>query len=197
MVAAQTLGSLGRAAQPAFPRLVPLLGAAQPDIREAAVAAMGSLELEAEVIRHHIAKALRDEKPEVRRAASRAVQRLGPRGAILIPDIIMLADRKENVRSTERLLRRFERNGPDPRSLPELVKLLEHKQSSVRLLAIKYLGLAGRSASDAIPALERMREDPDAEVRRQAQAACERIKNRPVSADQASRTASPTTLRPR
>ncbi len=197
MVAAQTLGSLGRAAQPAFPRLVPLLGAAQPDIREAAVAAMGSLELEAEVVRPHLAKALRDDKPEVRRAASRAVQRLGPQGAILIPDIIMLADRKENVRSTERLLRRFERTGPDARSLPELVKLLEHKQPGVRLLAIKFLGLAGRSASDAIPALERMREDPDAEVRKQAQAACERIKKRPASADQASRPASPTTVRPR
>ncbi len=197
MVAAQTLGSLGRAAQPAFPRLVPLLVADQPDIREAAVAAMGSLELEAEVIRPHIAKALRDDKPEVRRAASRAVQRLGPQGAILIPDIIMLADRKENLRSAERLLRRFERSGPDARSLPELVKLLEHKQPSVRLLAIKFLGLAGRSAIDAIPTLERMREDPDAEVRKQAQAACERIKKRPASADQASRPASPTTVSPR
>lgn len=151
MVTAQTLGSLGRAAQPAFPRLVPLLVADQPDIREAAVAAMGSLELEAEVIRPHIAKALRDDKPEVRRAASRAVQRLGPQGAILIPDIIMLADRKENLRSAERLLRRFERSGPNARSLPELVKLLEHKQPSVRLLAIKFLGLAGRSASTRSP----------------------------------------------
>ena len=47
----------------------------------------------------------------------------------------------------------------------------------MRLLAIKFLGLAGRSAEDAIPALERMREDPSAEVRKQAEAACEQIKN--------------------
>ena len=106
----------------------------------------------------------------------RAIQRLGPQGALLVPDIILLAERKENVRSTERLLRRFERKGPDARSLPELVKLLEHKQPTVRLLTIKFLGLAGRGAGDAIPALERMRNDPDAEVRKQAQAACERIK---------------------
>ena len=46
----------------------------------------------------------------------------------------------------------------------------------MRLLAIKFLGLAGRSAKEAIPALERMREDPSAEVRKQAQAACERIR---------------------
>ena len=65
------------------------------------------------------------------------------------------------------------------RSLPELVKQLDHKQDSVRLLAIKFLGLAGPSAKDAIPALERMREDPSAEVRKQAAAASEQIKNEP------------------
>ena len=46
----------------------------------------------------------------------------------------------------------------------------------MRLLAIKFLGLAGRNAREAIPALERIREDPSAEVRKQAKAACEQIK---------------------
>src|SRR5207253_8136015 len=98
--------------------------------------------------------ALRDEKFEVRRAAMRAIQRLGPDGAIFLPDIILLAQRKENLRSVERLLRRFERRGPDVRSLPELVKQLDHDQATVRLLAIKFLGLAGQSAQEAIPALK-------------------------------------------
>ena len=88
-----------------------------------------------------------------------------------------MAARKENLRSVDRLLRPFERSGPDVRSLPELVKLLEHDQVAVRLLAIKFLGLAGRSARDALPALERIREDPSAEVRQQAKAACEQIRN--------------------
>ncbi len=93
----------------------------------------------------------------------------------------MLAEKKENLRSVERLLRRFERTGPDVRSLPEFVKLLDHKQDPVRLLAIKFLGLAGKSAQNAIPALERMREDPSAEVRKQAEAACKQIKNNSTS----------------
>jgi HEAT repeat protein len=38
--------------------------------------------------------------------------------------------------------------------------------------------LAGGSAKEAIPALERMREDPSAEVRKQAAAATEQIKNK-------------------
>ena len=50
-------------------------------------------------------------------------------------------------------------------------------QAAVRLLATKFLALAGASATEAIPALDRMREDPDAEVRKQAQAASDRIKN--------------------
>jgi HEAT repeat protein len=75
------------------------------------------------------------------------------------------------------MLRRFEGSRPDARTLPELVKQLDHKQESVRLLAIKFLALAGPSAKDALPALEKMREDGSAEVRKQAAAATERIKN--------------------
>jgi HEAT repeat protein len=182
-IAARTLGGLGKAAQPALPRLTPLLGAPQAEVREAATSALGSLELGADVIRTHISKALLDESPEVRRAASRAIQRLGPQGAIFIPDIILLAEKRENARLAERMLRRFERGRPDVRSLPELVKQLDHKQERVRLLAIKFLGLAGRDAKDAIPALEQMRDDASAEVRRQAKAACERIKEGKAAPD--------------
>ena len=89
----------------------------------------------------------------------------------------MLAEKKENLRSVERMLRRFESARPDVRSLPELVKQLDHKQDSVRLLAIKFLALAGPSAKDALPVLERMREDGSAEIRKQAAAASEKIKN--------------------
>ena len=69
----------------------------------------------------------------------------------------------------------------DPRipdlNAEELVKQLEHNQDTVRLLAIKFLALAGPNAKEAIPALERMNEDPNTEVRKQAQAASERIKS--------------------
>jgi hypothetical protein len=111
----------------------------------------------------------------VRRAAARAIQRLGPSGSLLLPDIILLAGNKDTARQTDRLLRQFERNGPDPRSIPELVALLENSQEPVRLLAIKFLALAGPKAEAALPALERLRDDPSAEVRKQAEAASDRI----------------------
>jgi HEAT repeat protein len=179
MTTAQALASMGKAAQPALGKLTLLLKAQQTEVREAAVTALGSLGLEADAVRPQLASALRDEKSEVRRAATRAIQRFGPQGAIFLPDIILLAEKKENLRSVERMLRRFESARPDARSLPELVKQLDHKQDSVRLLAIKFLALAGPSAKDALPALERMREDGNAEIRKQAAAASEKIRNNP------------------
>jgi HEAT repeat protein len=176
VTAARALGGLGKPAQAAFARLTPLLAADQAEVREAATTALGSLELGADVIRPHLAKALRDANAEVRRAASRAIVKLGPQAALFIPDIILLAEKPENARSVARLLRRFEQTGPDVRSMPELIGQLKHKQERVRLLAIKFLGLAGRNAGEAIPALEKMRDDPSHEVRQQAQSACERIR---------------------
>ena len=177
-VAAQALATMGKAAQPAFARLAEMVNAGNPEAREAAASTLGGLELEADVIRLPLARALRDDKPEVRRAATKAIQRLGPAGAIFIPDIISLAEKKENQRTVERTLRRFESSGPDVRSLPELIKQLNHDQVAVRLLAIKFLGLAGPSAREAIPALERLREDPSPEVKKQAAAATESIKKK-------------------
>ena len=187
-VAVQTLGSMGKAAQPALSRVASLLGAKQVEVRQAAASALGSMELDALKIRPHLARALRDDRSEVRRVAMRSIQKLGNEGALFIPDIILMAEHKDNLRSVERILRRFERVGPDVRSLPELVKQLEHGQDTVRLLAIKFLGLAGPSARDAIPALERMRADASAEVRKQALAACEQIKGHSASGTQATKT---------
>jgi HEAT repeat protein len=181
MIAVQTLGSLGKAAQATLPRVASLLGAEQVEVRQAAAVALGSMELDAEVIRPYLARALRDDQSDVRRVALRSIQKFGPQGAIFIPDIIMMAEKKENRRSVERTLRRFERTGPDPRSLPELVRQLENEQDAVRLLAIKFLGLAGPHARVAIPALEKMRADPSAEVRKQAIAASEQIKGQKKS----------------
>ena len=110
------------------------------------------------------------------------MQRFGPRGAVFIPDLILLAANKDGAASTERLLKRFERRGPDPRSVPELVAMLDHMQDDVRLLAIKFLRLAGRNAKDALPSLERLAEDPNAEIRKQAEAACKQIKDAPGTA---------------
>jgi HEAT repeat protein len=174
-IAATTLGRFGKLAKAAIPSLTSLLGDQDISIRVAAISTLASLELDVETIKPHLARALQDESPEVRRAASRAIPRLGSEGVLLVPDIILMAGRRENARSVDRLLRPFEKTGPDTRSIPELVKCLDHDQAAVKLLAIKFLALAGKNAREALPALEKKSEDPSAEVRRQVKLAVEKI----------------------
>lgn len=180
-LAAQTLGRLGPDAKPALDALAGLLSAPDAGVREAAVTAIGGLRLEPEAARPHLGRALHDDSADVRRAAARAVQRFGPRGAVFIPDLIRLAETKDGAATAERLLSRLERRGPDSGSIPELVTMLDHKQDAVRLLAIKFLRLAGRNAKDALPSLERLAKDPNAEIRKQAEAACKHIKDTSAS----------------
>jgi HEAT repeat protein len=183
VMAARTLGKLGKAAQPVFSVLTPLLDAEQASVREAAASTLVSLELDVDLIRPHLAKALRDKTPEVRRATMRAIGQLGPDAALFLPDIILLAEKKENRETVERSLRRFERRDTDARSVPELMELLSHEAEDVRALAARFLGRAGSSAKDALAALERLREDPSEKVRKEAETACKRINGENVPAE--------------
>ena len=153
------------------------MNAEQLELREAVALDLGSLELDAETVRPALAKALRDSKTEVRRAAMKSIQRFGPQGAIFVPDIIMLAEKKENLRSVERMLRRFERAG----RMCGRCRSSSSNWSTTRTRCDCWPSSSSRSPvrtpKEAIPALERMREDPSAEVRKQAQAASERIKS--------------------
>lgn len=182
VVAMQTLGRLGRPSQPAFEPVAALLESPAIDVREAAALALGSLDLDAEAVRPRLAKALRDESPAVRKAALRTVQRFGPAASYFAPDVILMAVDKDDRPAVERLMKRLERRGPDPRTIPDLAARLAHEHAAVRLLAVKLLALAGPAAEPALPALERLLEDPDADVRTQAQSARDQIKPRPPGA---------------
>ncbi|WP_169978684.1 HEAT repeat domain-containing protein [Tautonia rosea] len=179
VIAAQTLATLGSAAQPMAALLIPMLDDTNARAREAAVLAVGSLELDADTLRPHLVRTLRDEDADVRDATRRAIQRLGPEGALFVPDLISLAALESDRRSVERSLRRFERTGPLEGSIPELIDLLEHQEEAVRLLAIKFLGLGGVASREAIPSLERLRDDPSPEVREQVEAVLGQITPEP------------------
>ncbi len=178
-MAAQILGQLGELAQPTLPRLIPLLDADNPKVRSAVALAIGGLELDVEICRPPLAKALRDMESEVRRAGISGVQRFGRRGSIFVPNLITAAENESERKLVGEALRRFERAGPDPRSIPELIQLLKHGEVAVRLLAIQFLSLAGQAAKDAITHLELLNDDINEEIRSKAAKAIEQIRNNP------------------
>ena len=127
-------------------------------------------------MRPYLSRALRDKDAKVWGAGLRSLQRLGPQSVLFLPDIIRLSAQPGARQTAQRALRRFERQPPDPAIVSDLIPLLDHESDSVRLLAIKFLALTGRGASPAIPALERLRDHKNPEVREQAEAACKQIK---------------------
>ncbi len=180
-IAAKVLGQLGELAQPTLPRLIPLLEAESPKVRSAVAFAIGGLELDTEICRPHLAKALRDTESEVRRAGIAAVKRFGRRGPLFVPDLIAVAENESERMDAGEALARFERDGPDPRSIPELIQLLKHSEAAVRLLAIQFLSLGGQAANDAISHLEVLNDDSSEEVRLKAKKAIEEIRNNPIA----------------
>ncbi|MFO0952517.1 MAG: HEAT repeat domain-containing protein [Isosphaeraceae bacterium] len=167
--AVATLAALGKAAQPAFDRLAVLLREGDPATKQAAALTLASLELDPAVLRPHLGRALGDPSTDVQRAASRAIQKLGPARATFLPDVIEQAGRGE-PQGVAWHAPPVRTPGPDPRTILELVALLRHDHPGVRALAARFLGLAGPAARDSIPALERLREDLSKEVRDQADA---------------------------
>ena len=173
---ASTLGQIGAAAQPALDELVRLLDDEHVKVRAAATLALGGLELEPEQVRAHLARSLHDSQTEVRDAALEGIRKFRRRSVIFLPDLVRLAGSAGDQRWLRETLRRYERFGPDPKSIPELLELLNHEQLAVRLKAIDFLGLAGSEGAEAIPRLEALANDADEQIRKHSQTAIERLR---------------------
>ena len=171
----ETLSQLGPAARPAFERLVLLVDDEEPSVRAAVVRTIANIDLAPMESRPWVAGALRDEEYTVRREGFRAIQRLGRRAAIFLPDLIALADDDERSSYLNRVLEQFESYDLDVTTAAELLELLQHEHSGVRLLAIRFLGIAGRAATDAIPQLKLLLSDENEEIRTAAAEALQRI----------------------
>lgn len=176
VLAIKTLARIGRPSQSAYGRLEPLMASEHDNVREAVFQAIGSMGLEADTVRPGLARGLSDKESNVRLAAMQSVQRLGPQGVLLLPDLIRVAADPKELRSVERALRRFERRGPDMRSMPELIALLGHDQEAVQLLAIRFLALAQPIPDEAIAAIERLLDHSSETVRKKAEEALQKIR---------------------
>ncbi len=181
VVVTQTLSELGSAALPAFDRLTTMLDDENVDVRAATVRTIGNLDLEPPVIRPFLARALHDQESDVRRQAFRGLQRFGRRGNIFLPDIILLAADEDSSRFLNRALERYETYDIEPQTVSELVAHLDHESDAVRLLAIRFLGIAGPAAESAVARLESFGSDENEEIRAAAETALGRLRGAPAA----------------
>ena len=177
LTVATTLGQLGSAARPAFDKLSDLLEDPEASIRSASVEAVGNLGLESDALIPYLAKVLNDPDQQVRNGALRIVRRIGEDGIVLVPEIIPLAANEDERRGVLRVLERLERSQTRPESIPELGELLDHSSVDVQRLAIRFLGLAGPSASDSLPSIRALQNHSDEEIRSEAESAISKIES--------------------
>ena len=172
----KTIGKLGTAAQPAVNRLQDLQSDPSAEIREASLRTIGDLRLESDDLLPIVRRGLEDESTEVRSRAFRVARQLGDRSPLLLPVLIPMVSNDEEARSVERTLERMERYVVPKSVVPELAELTSHDSDRVRVLAIRFLGLAGPSAQTALPNLESLIQSEKESIRDEAVDAIEKIR---------------------
>jgi HEAT repeat protein len=171
--AIQALGQIGPDAYEAVPALGELLGSQAPDSLQAAAA--GTLSQIGEAALPVLEQALTSDQASSRRHAVNALGRIGGSKTVDILVEALLKNKNPDVRQDA--ARSLGALGvQDKRILLNLVEALKDGDAKVRVQAITSLTFLGPAAKDAVPALEGLHNDPDADVKRSAREALAYIK---------------------
>lgn len=171
----ETLSEIGEGARAAYEDLRKMLGDDEAELRLAALKTLSRLRIETQILGPHLLHALRDSDANVQAQAGSSIRRLGARGTILIPDLIMLMDDDAVKEIILPLLERMERYQPDSSTIASLLELAADKKVTVQLHAIRFLGLAGPEAEDAVDYLRELLEHENEKLRAAAAEAIEKI----------------------
>lgn len=177
--AAKALGNIGAAAEPAVPAIIAFLQ--DPDggyDRAYAATALGDIARQPETSVPALLQALeKDIEPVVRQLAARALGAFKADAGVAVPALVkaLQAGNKDVRDAAADGLSRIPARGRD---VEILIPLLKDEIDSARLAACKSLGLCGQEAAKALPALETLTTDANAEVKEAAKAAIKGIKAR-------------------
>ncbi len=163
-------------------RLLELLRDPRTPVRQTAAAAlgqMGSAGLDSEPAREALRAALADPEPIVRAGAATALGMSAPAREPTVEALLRrTGDPDLDVRQS--VLWALANAAKDDVRLPAaLTAGLEDAAPKVRHRAAQLLGELGPRAMPALPALERLRDDPDPHVKKAAEAAATRIRGAP------------------
>ena len=200
------LGRLAGAAEPAVPKLVDLLRGADkptrlkvlatlartaspsalteisavskdsdPEVRAAAFTAYAQAERDETKKLEVLTAALDDSDGAVRRAAGEALGRLGEKARAAAPRLIVCLQRDEDRAFALEALKQIQL-----RDLPQLMELVNHGDTRVRIFACERLGRLGGEARDALPVLQELAQSRTVaeNVQREARRAVRQIERR-------------------
>jgi len=179
--AAKELGKLGAAAASAIPALQTATKDADEDVRRVAANSLRTIQATltsgpSEQVQRLINE-LQSPNEFVRLKAAKELGKLGPAARDAVPALQKLAsDPDEDVRVIAANSVRLIQAGAGPsEAVQKLIQQLANADEIVRMKAAKDLAKIGPSAKSAIPALQKLLQDPDEDVRRVAANAIERI----------------------
>jgi HEAT repeat protein len=151
---------------------------ADPDVRCAAVAALGAIVPEGMTVVDALGRALGDDDWFTRLAAAKALRRFGERARAVLPALLTALSPRDGlkdfrpIRCGEALvtLSRIEPGAKEVEGACRLVvsKLLEDERQGsfgARATGARLLGECGAAAASTVPALARLLRDPDGDVR--------------------------------
>lgn len=204
LAAVESLGKMGREAEAAVPAILARLPAAPPKLRGAIYSAIVAIHPQYPQIRTTILKGLQESNDQARLHAFQAAQRihwpedrqfslaqtglhdampaiqieaadwiarLGPVAHSAADSLFPLLDNPDTRDAAMGALRRIQAD-----QIELFVASLNHPEAAVRLFACESLGALGVKAKEAVPALQRCRQEDDyGFVRRQAAQAIRRI----------------------
>jgi HEAT repeat protein len=166
----------------------PLRGDKSTEVRQTAAEALGRLGKDARPATEPLTAALKDKSDTVRAAAAEALGRIGPDAKDAAPALVEALRDKKADRSV-RLFAAFALGRIDPTppnlAVAALGEVLRDAESpaEVRKAAADSLGLLGKGAEDAVPALaEALNDTKNVEVRRSAAVALAQIGSPAVKA---------------
>jgi HEAT repeat protein len=176
--AALALAELRSAARGAESELAQALRDPDPDVRSAAVVALGAAVPEGKAAIDGLARALTDEDWFVRLGAAQALQNFGPRASSAVPALVQAMKPSDFVKDFRPVrcgaamvaLSRIEPRAKELEAACRMVvgKLLEDERQGsfgARATGARLLGECGTAAVPAVPALAKLLEDPDGDVR--------------------------------
>ncbi len=143
------LTKIGAAGANASEQAREALRAKDAEVRAAAAKAIAAIHPDPKAVAEILTECLRDDSPGVRNASIEALGDLGDDAQIAVPILFDLLESRYERRAAFEALRKI-----GPRSVPLLVKALDHEHPFVKGLAARRLGELG---AESVPAVEVLR----------------------------------------